>query len=68
MKRVDSHVFQGMQRDLDVAKHPSNFLYDARNIRLTAREGDTMLAITNEKGTADTKNNTRNIFRSLLIE
>lgn len=49
----ENHSFVGMQRDIDISKHPSNFLYDAQNIRLTSREGDTLLSITNEKGTKD---------------
>lgn len=50
----EHHSFTGMQRDLSPSKHPTSFLYDAKNIRLTSREGDTMFAITNEKGTSDT--------------
>lgn len=44
------HSFVGMQRDLVSTKHPAQFLYEGRNIRLTAREDDTLLSITNEKG------------------
>ena len=55
MQKVqENHIFSGVQRDLSISKHPIQFLYDARNIRLTAREGDTLLSITNEQGTADT--------------
>jgi hypothetical protein len=50
----EHHSFTGMQRDLSPSKHPTSFLYDAKNIRLTSREGDTMFAITNEKGTLKT--------------
>lgn len=39
-----------MQRDLTSLKHPTSFLYDAHNIRLTARGEDTLLTLTNEKG------------------
>ena len=49
-QQVDSHVFTGMQRDLSISKHPANYLYDAQNIRITAREDDTLLSITNERG------------------
>ena len=45
------HAFTGMQKDSNISKQPSTFLYNARNIRLTARNGETLLAITNEKGT-----------------
>lgn len=51
MKQLNEHhSFTGMQRDMSIAKHPSSFLYDAHNIRLTARGEDTLLTITNEKG------------------
>lgn len=52
----EHHTFNGMQRDLDIPLHPANILYDAHNIRLTAREDDTLLAITNERGTYDLGN------------
>lgn len=50
-KRVEEHIFQGMQRDMSISKQKPEFLWDAHNIRLTARHGDTLLSITNEKGT-----------------
>lgn len=46
----EHHTFTGMQRDMTISRHPSSFLYDAHNIRLTARGDDTLLTITNEKG------------------
>lgn len=49
-QKVEAHSFNGLQRDLDISKHPVNYLYDAFNIRITAREGDTLLSITNERG------------------
>ena len=51
---LENHIFTGMQKDLSVSKHPVQFLYDARNIRLTAREKDTLLSVTNERSTLDT--------------
>lgn len=53
-KQLEAYTFQGMQRDLSVSKHPSQFVYDALNVRFTAREDDTMLSITNEQGTKRT--------------
>lgn len=51
MKQINEpHIFKGMQRDLSISKYDVNFLYDAHNIRLTAREEDTLLSITNERG------------------
>ena len=53
MKRVESHIFQGMQRDVSISKQQPQFLWDAENIRLTAREGDTLMSVTNEKGSVE---------------
>ena len=50
-KKTDQHVFQGMQRDMSISKQKAEFLWDAHNIRLTSRHGDTLLSMTNEKGT-----------------
>ena len=56
MKQLNEHhSFTGMQRDMSISKHPSSFLYDAHNIRLTARGEDTLLTLTNERGPLDTK-------------
>lgn len=54
-KQQESHIFTGMQRDVSASRHPAQFIYDGLNIRLTAREGDTLLSVTNERGTADSK-------------
>jgi hypothetical protein len=40
-----------MQRDMTISKQKPEFLWDAHNIRLTARHGDTLLSMTNERGT-----------------
>ena len=56
MKQLNEHhSFTGMQRDMSISKHPSSFLYDAHNIRLTARGEDTLLTLTNERGPLDTE-------------
>lgn len=49
----EHHTFTGMQRDLNMLKHPANYLYDARNIRITSRGEDTLLSITNERGSKE---------------
>ena len=55
MKQLNErHLFTGMQRDTTAIMQPTSFLYNARNIRLTPREGNTLYAITNEKGTQET--------------
>lgn len=48
-----AHVFRGMQKDLSTSKRQEQFLFDAKNIRITNREDSTLLSITNEKGTSD---------------
>jgi hypothetical protein len=60
MLKQDLHIFTGMQRDLAVSRHKAEFLWNAHNIRLTAREGDTLLAMTNERGTAKAVDNSDN--------
>ena len=52
-KKIDQHVFQGMQRDMSISKQKAEFLWDANNIRLTARHGDTLFSMTNERGTKE---------------
>lgn len=49
----DTHLFQGMRRDNHPIRQDSKFLWDARNIRFTAVEDNTLLSITNERGTSD---------------
>lgn len=41
---------KGMMRDLDPAKSPNQYAYEIRNLRLTAQEDSTLLALTTEKG------------------
>lgn len=43
---------KGMMRDLDPAKTPNQYAYEIRNLRLTAQEDTTMLALVSEKGNA----------------
>lgn len=50
----EKHQFQGMSRDLHPINQKNEMLWDAHNVRLTARENDTLLSITNEKGTLNT--------------
>ena len=49
--QVEQHQFKGIQRDITRSKFSPEFMYDAKNIRVTAREDDTALSVTNEKGT-----------------
>lgn len=50
MIKQDVHVVRGMQKDLSVSKASNEFVFDAYNIRITARENNTLLSVTNEKG------------------
>ena len=50
MIQTESHVFTGLQQDMTVSKQQPEYLIDAHNIRFTARDGETLLSITNEKG------------------
>ena len=55
--KQDFHVFQGMKQDNHPIRQESKYLWEAHNIRFTAREGNTLLSMTNERGTEDTKIN-----------
>lgn len=52
MKKTDSHIFTGMQRDRSISKQPAEFLWEAHNLRITAQgDNNTLMSITNERGT-----------------
>lgn len=42
---------KGMLRDLSISKRDSEYAYENFNIRLTPNNGDTLMSVTNEKGT-----------------
>ena len=44
---------KGMNRDLSVSKTGESSAYENHNIRITARDHDTLLSITNERGTKE---------------
>jgi len=46
-------MVKGMQRDLSISKFNSDYAYEMMNMRLTARENNTLLSVTNEKGTSE---------------
>ena len=50
MIKEEEHKVKGMNRDTTVSRFSSEFVFDAQNIRMTARENNTLLSITNEKG------------------
>ena len=56
--KISTHVFKGMQKDTNVANASNEYLLDAKNIRFTPSEDQTLFSITNEKGnTAVTTDN-----------
>lgn len=46
-------VNKGMNRDLSVSKAGESSAYENRNIRIIARDNDTLLSVTNERGTKE---------------
>ena len=44
---------KGMNRDLSISKAGESSAYENHNIRILARENDTMLSVTNERGTQE---------------
>lgn len=53
MTQEDIHLFQGIRRDNHPIRQDSKFLWDAHNMRITNREDNTLLSLTNERGTSD---------------
>ena len=54
MMKVEAHMFKGMKRGNHEIRQDGQFLWDAHNIRITDRDDNTLLSITNERGTLDT--------------
>ena len=51
--KTDFHIVKGMQKDFSASKFNSEFIFDAMNIRITAINGNTLMSVTNEKGTKE---------------
>lgn len=51
--KKEQHFFKGLQRDLSVSKFNPEYAFDAQNIRITARDNNTLLTVTNERGNKD---------------
>ena len=51
-KRLNSTSFKikGMSRDMSVSAHSSDYAFENMNIRITARDNNTALSISNERG------------------
>lgn len=50
MQKQIQYIIKGMQRDPSISKAMSDFSFENMNIRITAREENTLLSVTNEKG------------------
>lgn len=48
--KASQHIIKGMQRDISVSKFNPEYVFDAQNIRITARDNNTLLSVTNERG------------------
>lgn len=48
--KVAAFINRGMRQDLSISKVDNEFAYHNHNIRITARDKDTLLSVTNEKG------------------
>lgn len=54
MNKQESHIISGMSRDMAVNQFNNKLAYDAKNIRITARDGNsTLLSVSNERGTQE---------------
>ena len=49
-KKVAAFQNKGMTRDLSISKAPNELAFENFNIRITARDHDTLLSVTNERG------------------
>lgn len=52
--KQDFHVFQGMRQYNHPIRQESKYLWEAHNIRFTARDNNTLLSMTNERGPKNT--------------
>lgn len=50
MQKSTSFKIKGINRDLSPSTFNQDYAYDAKNIRVTSLDGNTLLSITNEKG------------------
>lgn len=48
--KISTHIFKGMQKDINVANSSNDYLFDAHNIRFNQLDDDTLMSITNERG------------------
>lgn len=55
--KISTHIFKGMQKDTNVANASNEYLLDAKNIRFTPSEDQTLFSITNERGNIEVTTN-----------
>lgn len=55
-QKVQQFMIKGMQRDTSISKASNEFSFENKNIRITAREDNTLLSVTNEKGNLEIEN------------
>ena len=48
--KISTHVFKGMQKDINVANSSNEYLFDAHNIRFNQLDDNTLMSIVNERG------------------
>lgn len=48
--KQQQYIIRGMQRDVSISKSSPEYSFENMNIRITARENNTLLSVTNEKG------------------
>lgn len=53
--KAQMFVPKGMKRDLSPSKADPNFAFENHNIRISARDGATLLSVTNERGNEEVK-------------
>ena len=55
-QKVEQFILKGMQRDTSISKASNEFSFENMNIRITARDNNTLLSVTNEKGNKEVLN------------
>ena len=53
IQKQSFNAIKGMRQDVSPSKANPEYIFDAKNIRLTARGNDTLLSISNEQGTSE---------------
>lgn len=62
-QKVEQFILKGMQRDTSISKVSNEFSFENMNIRITARDNNTLLSVTNEKGNSELTNLKPNLLK-----